>query len=147
MAKPAPAPPPAAAADMRLDKWLWAARLHKTRALAAEEIERGRVRVNGQDAKPSRAVRVGDRLELRQPGAVRTVVVLGLSPQRGPAPVARALYQETPESIAALQAAAEARRFGIEPAAGQADGRPTKRDRRELSDWQRWSVSLDDEDD
>ena len=57
------------------------------------------------------------------------------------------IYQETPESIAALQAAAEARRFGIEPAAGQADGRPTKRDRRELSDWQRWSVSLDDEDD
>jgi ribosome-associated heat shock protein Hsp15 len=145
MAKhPAPSPAPEAAADMRLDKWLWVARFFKTRALAAEEIEHGRVQVNGQVAKPARAVRVNDRIEIRQPGTVRELLVRGLSAMRGPAPVARALYEETEASIAALQRAAEARRFGIEPASAQEQGRPTKRDRRELAEWQRWSASIDD---
>ena len=139
--------PPESAADMRLDKWLWAARFYKTRALAAEEIEKGRVQVNGQAAKPARSVRVQDRIEIRQPGSVRELLVLGLSALRGPAPVARALYQETEASILAQQKAAEARRFGIEPADTQIDGRPTKRDRRELADWQRWSASVDDQPD
>ena len=70
----------------RLDKWLWAARLYKTRALAAEDIERGRVSVNAQLAKASRELREGDLIELRQPRAVRTFVVRALSRQRGPAP-------------------------------------------------------------
>lgn len=147
MAKhPAPSSAPEAAADMRLDKWLWVARFFKTRALAAEEIEHGRVQVNGQVAKPARAVRVNDRIEIRQPGTVRELLVRGLSAMRGPAPVARALYEETEASIAALQRAAEARRFGIEPASAQEQGRPTKRDRRDLAEWQRWSASIDDPD-
>ena len=130
---------------MRLDKWLWAARFYKTRSLAAEEIEKGRVQVNGQAAKPARAVRLQDRIEIRQVGWVRELLVTGLSAIRGPAPVARTLYQETEESLRAQQQAAEARRFGVEPASAQAEGRPTKRDRRDLADWQRWSASIDDE--
>jgi len=136
---------PAAAADMRLDKWLWVARFFKTRGLAAEEIEKGRVQVNGQPAKPARSVRINDRIEIRQPGTVRELLVLGLGSMRGPATVARTLYQETEASIRAAQQAAEARRFGIEPAHAQETGRPTKRDRRELVDWQRWSASVDDD--
>jgi ribosome-associated heat shock protein Hsp15 len=135
---------PAASADVRLDKWLWAARFYKTRSLAAEEIEKGRVEVNGQPAKPARPVRLRDRIAIRQPGAVRELLVLGLSAVRGPATVARTLYQETEESLRAQQQAAEARRYGVEPAAAQTEGRPTKRDRRDLAEWQRWSASLDD---
>lgn len=136
---------PPAAADMRLDKWLWAARFFKTRALAADEIEKGRVQVNGQVAKPARAVRVQDLIAIRQPGSARELLVLGLSALRGPAPVARTLYRETEASVLAQQQAAEARRFGVEPAHAQELGRPTKRDRRDLADWQRWSASVDDQ--
>jgi ribosome-associated heat shock protein Hsp15 len=131
--------------SLRLDKWLWAARLAKTRALAVEQIERGRVLVNGQPAKPSRELKVGDRLELRLGHDVRLLVVRGLSTQRGPAPVAQALYEETAESLATRAAAAERRRLAPEPAAAQTQGRPTKRDRRDLVDWQRWSASIDDD--
>jgi ribosome-associated heat shock protein Hsp15 len=148
MSKHAPAhasSAPAAAADMRLDKWLWVARFFKTRGLAADEIEKGRVHVNGQAAKPARAVRVNDRIEIRQPGTVRELLVLGLDAMRGPATVARTLYKETEASILAQQQAAEARKFGIEPASAQELGRPTKRDRRDLVDWQRWSASVDDQ--
>ena len=148
MTRHAPAQPcaaPATAADMRLDKWLWVARLFKTRGLAAEEIDKGRVHVNGQAAKPARSVRINDTIEIRQPGAVREVQVLGLGAMRGPAPVARALYQETEASLRARQQAAEARRFGVEPANAQEFGRPTKRDRRDLVDWQRWSACVDDD--
>ncbi len=101
---------------VRLDKWLWAARFYKTRSLAADEIAKGRIQVNGQAAKASREVREGDTLELRQPQVVRTVLVKGLSHQRGPAPVAQALYQETAESVALRAQVAEQRRFGTEPA-------------------------------
>lgn len=133
------------AGGVRLDKWLWAARFYKTRSLATDEIGKGRVTVNDQPAKPARDVKVGDRLEIRREGTVRTVVVRGLSHVRGPAPVAQALYEETPESEAARAKAAEQRRFGVEPAQALTEGRPTKRDRRELADWQRWSVSVDDD--
>ena len=129
---------------IRLDKWLWAARFYKTRALAAEEIGRGRVSVNGQLAKASRELKVGDRIVLRQGPVERTVDLLGLSSVRGPAPVAQALYAETTESVAARLQAAEARRLGVEPADAIEQGRPTKRDRRQLADWQRWSASADD---
>ena len=129
---------------LRLDKWLWAARLFKTRALAAEAADLGRVSVNGQPAKPARDMKPGDMLLLRQGPVQRELRVLGLSAMRGPAPVAQALYVETPESIVAREAAAARRRMGVEPADTLAHGRPTKRDRRQISDWQRWSASTDD---
>jgi ribosome-associated heat shock protein Hsp15 len=135
-------------AGVRLDKWLWAARFYKTRSLASDEITKGRVSVNGQVAKASREVRLSDRIELRQGAVHRTLEVRGLSHVRGPAPVAQALYEETPDSIEARAKVAEARRQGTEPALSIEQGRPTKRDRRELArtqaDWQRWSASIDD---
>jgi ribosome-associated heat shock protein Hsp15 len=128
---------------VRLDKWLWAARFFKTRALASDEIGKGRVSVNGQPAKASRELRPGDRILLRQGVVERTVDVRAVSAHRGPAPVAQALYEETADSLQARQAAAAARR--AEPASSIEQGRPTKRDRRKLADWQRWSASIDDE--
>jgi ribosome-associated heat shock protein Hsp15 len=128
---------------IRLDKWLWAARLYKTRALAATEVDLGRVQVNGQPAKPARELKPGDLLSIRQGPVRRELQVLGLSAQRGPAPVAQALYAETAQSIAAREAASAQRRLGVEPAAAQGQGRPTKRDRRQLADWERWSAALD----
>jgi ribosome-associated heat shock protein Hsp15 len=135
------------AGRVRLDKWLWAARFYKTRALATDEIDRGRVEINGQPSKPGREVRPGDRIRLRQGVVERVVEVVGLSNVRGPAPVAQALYRETPESVAARERAAEARRLHPEPGESIDHGRPTKRDRRDLADWQRWSVSIDDDPD
>lgn len=132
-----------ARAGVRLDKWLWAARMFKTRSLAADEVGKGRIQVNGLDAKPSRDVRVGDRITIRRTGVTQELEVLGLSSIRGPAPVAQQLYRETPESLRTAQAHAESRRLGTEPALSQSQGRPTKRDRRDLVDWQRWSASLD----
>jgi ribosome-associated heat shock protein Hsp15 len=134
---------------MRLDKWLWAARWYKTRSLAAEAVSAGRVLVAGQAVKPARELRPGDTLEWRQPGwPPRVVVVRTLSAVRGPAPAAQALYEETPDSIAARQRAAETRRLAPEPAATLAQGRPTKRDRRQIDQagerWQRWSASIDE---
>jgi ribosome-associated heat shock protein Hsp15 len=147
MSRPTPADKPTLTA-MRVDKWLWAARFYKTRALAVDDIDKGRVQVNGQVAKPSRDVRPQDSLVIRQGAVTRTVVVLGLSNLRGPAPVAQALYAETADSIAARGQAAEARRLAAEPALAIVQGRPTKRDRRELDrtqhGWQRWSASIDD---
>ena len=131
---------------VRLDKWLWAARFYKTRALSAEAIDKGQVRVNGQVAKASREPRVGDNIEFRQGHDLRAVVVRGLSAARGSAPVAQQLYEETAESIARRMAVAEQRRLAPEPALSQPMGRPTKRDRRTLKDWgNRWSASVDDE--
>lgn len=135
--------------SMRLDKWLWCARFYKTRSLAVEEIGKGRVTVNGQAAKAARELRVGDNVALRQGPVARTVVIRALSNMRGPAPVAQQLYEETPESIAARAQAAEARRLAPEPATALREGRPTKRDRRDMNDlrhgWgERWSASLDD---
>ena len=133
---------------MRLDKWLWCARFYKTRSLATEEIAKGRVTVNGQAAKPARDLRCGDTVALRQGPVARTVLVRALSGARGPAPVAQLLYEETPESIAARERAAEQRRLAHEPAAALQEGRPTKRDRRNIDrarDWgSRWSASIDE---
>jgi ribosome-associated heat shock protein Hsp15 len=127
----------------RLDKWLWAARFYKTRALAAEDIDRGRVSVNQQVAKSSREMREGDVVELRQARSIRTLVVRAVSRQRGPASQAQALYAETPESIARREAQAAERKLHPEPALTIEQGRPTKRDRRQLADWDRWSASAD----
>lgn len=133
---------------LRIDKWLWAARFYKTRTLASEEIGKGRVQVNGQEAKPAREVKVGDTVSVRHEAVTRTVVVKGLSGARGPAPVAQQLYEETAESVQAREQAAEQRRYAPEPALAIEHGRPTKRGRRELDDAQRgwgnrWSASLD----
>lgn len=135
--------------SMRLDKWLWCARFYKTRSLAAEEIGKGRVTVNGQLSKPARDLRCGDTVVLRQGPVERTVVVHGLSAQRGPAPVAQQLYAETADSLAERQRQAELRRLAPEPASAIAQGRPTKRDRRDIerartTGWgDRWSASLE----
>ena len=132
---------------LRIDKWLWAARFYKTRSLAVEEIDKGRVKINDQGVKPAREVKVGDMLSLRQGTVLRTVVVLGISSQRGPAPVAQQLYEETAESLALRTQAAEQRHLHREPASSLLHGRPTKRDRRSLDDAQgtnwdsRWSAS------
>ena len=131
--------------SLRIDKWLWAARFYKTRSLAAEEIGKGRVQINGQDAKASREVKVGDRVRLRQGSVLREVVVRGISAQRGPAPVAQQLYEETSDSLLARELEARQRRLAAEPALAIEQGRPTKRDRRQMDKaWnQRWSAGLD----
>lgn len=131
---------------LRIDKWLWAARFYKTRSLAVEEITKGRVLVNEQAVKPAREVRAGDLVSVRQGAVVRIVVVKGLSGQRGPAPVAQQLYEETEASRLAREAAAEQRRLAAEPALSIEQGRPTKRDRRQIekAGWnERWSASAD----
>ena len=130
---------------VRLDKWLWAARFFKTRSLSADEIGKGRVSVNGQAAKASREVRVGDRIELRLGVVARTVIVRAVSGQRGPAPVAQLLFEETPESIERRTQQALERRLNTEPSLAIEQGRPTKRNRRQLADWNRWSASADPE--
>ncbi|WP_431276175.1 RNA-binding S4 domain-containing protein [Variovorax ureilyticus] len=136
---------------LRIDKWLWAARFYKTRSLAADEIGKHRIQVNGEVAKASREVKPGDRVTIRLGPFTREVLVRGLSGQRGPAPVAQQLYEETQESLVAQAAVREQRRLGSEPALSIEQGRPTKRDRRELEharrgNWDnRWSASLDDD--
>lgn len=119
---------------MRLDKWLWAARFFKTRSLAQTAIENGRVLVGGERVKVAREVRVGDELLVRAGDTARTVIVQGLSEQRGSAPVAQTLYAETEASIRERVARAAARAMGVEPSRTIA-GRPTKRDRRDLERW------------
>jgi ribosome-associated heat shock protein Hsp15 len=118
-------------AAVRLDKWLWAARFYKTRALASTAIDLGRVRVEGERVKPARPARVGERIELLQGEQRIEVIVRALASLRGPAPVARGLYEETAASLLRREQAAQARRYGVEPARALR-GRPTKRDRRQL---------------
>jgi|APCry1669189000_1035189.scaffolds.fasta_scaffold26639_2 ribosome-associated heat shock protein Hsp15 len=121
------------ALPVRLDKWLWAARFFKTRALSQEAIDLGQVLVNDDRVKPARTVRLGDLVQVRVGDLVRTVVVCGLSDQRGPAPVAQTLYEETSESVRQRELRAEWRRVNPEPAHSIRGGRPTKRDRRDLA--------------
>lgn len=116
---------------VRMDKWLWAARFFKTRALAAKACDLGRIQSNGQPAKPARDVRIGDRLRVTNAGGDFQVEVLLLADIRGPASLAQTLYRETEESKEMrLKAAAERkamRQFEELPA-----GRPSKRDRRRI---------------
>ena len=134
--------------SLRIDKWLWCARFFKTRSLAADEISKNRVTINGQVAKASREVRCGDSVTFRQGAAPRTVVVHGISTTRGSAPVAQQLYEETPESISAREQAAEQRRLAPEPANTLTEGRPTKRNRRDIeraNSWgNSWSASIEE---
>lgn len=115
---------------VRVDKWLWAARFYKTRALAIEAVNGGHVELNGARVKPAKDVRVGDRLEIVIGQTRRTVDVRALADRRGPASVAQRLYEETAESRAAREQAAELRRLEPQPDPGSRGGRPTKRDRR-----------------
>lgn len=117
---------------VRLDKWLWAARFFKTRSLASEAVDTGKVKVGGEKVKPARSLRVGDELAIDNGAETWEVAVLGLSDKRGAAPVARLLYAETPASIARREQLAEERKLFREPGS-TIKGRPTKRDRRQLS--------------
>lgn len=118
-----------ASAHVRIDKWLWAARLLKTRALAAEAVTGGRVHLNGRAVKPSKDVRPGDELEVTLGEVRRTVLVRGTAERRGPAAEAAKLYEETAESIEERQRLAEQHRLA-RPLSADIGGRPTKRDRR-----------------
>ncbi|WP_134044754.1 RNA-binding S4 domain-containing protein [Paraburkholderia caballeronis] len=118
-------------ARLRIDKWLWAARFFKTRSLAADAVEKGRVRIGGEPVKASKDVRVGDLVEIDIERVVWQVEVLGLCDVRGPASVAQTLYAETDEGRVRRLAELERRRTFREPAAAL-HGRPTKRDRRTI---------------
>ena len=116
---------------LRIDKWRWAARFYKTRSLASDEIDKGRVHVNGVAVKPARCVLVGDTVQVRIGVVTRSLVVKALSDKRGSAPVAALMFEETPESVAQRAALAEQRRLAPEPALSLTQGRPTKRERRD----------------
>lgn len=118
---------------LRVDKWLWAARFFKTRALAAEAMETGKVQVNGERVKPAKAIAAGDTLTLRLGPYTHVVEVLALSGKRGPAPVAQKLYRETDESRA--RRAALAQELKAQPEPSVLKGRPTKKDRREIEEF------------
>jgi ribosome-associated heat shock protein Hsp15 len=114
---------------VRLDKWLWAARFFKTRQLAVEAINGGKVHLNGQRSKPGKDVRLGALLDITKGELAWSVRVLGVSERRGPAAEAQKLYEETADSIRRREEAQEQRRL-LHAAAGQPGGRPNKRDRR-----------------
>jgi ribosome-associated heat shock protein Hsp15 len=117
--------------SVRIDKWLWAARFFKTRSLAARACELGRIRSNGQPAKPAREVRIGDMLRVTNEGGDFHIEVLLLSEVRGPASVAQTLYRETDESRELRQKAA-AERKALKQFEQLSAGRPSKRDRRHI---------------
>jgi ribosome-associated heat shock protein Hsp15 len=117
---------------MRLDKWLWAARFFKTRSLAASEVDGGHVELNGERAKPAKQVRVGDELRIRISQSTHIVHVRGLAERRGPAKDAQLLYEETAASKQERERLAEQRRLAPTPVYEEG-GRPTKRDRRDMS--------------
>jgi len=117
---------------VRIDKWLWAARFYKSRSLAADAVSGGRAQLNGARVKPSREVGAGDELEVTIGQTRRVVIVRGASDRRGPAKAAALLYDETPESVAARELAAEQRRLQSPPPGADLGMRPTKRDRRRL---------------
>jgi ribosome-associated heat shock protein Hsp15 len=117
--------------SIRIDKWLWAARFFKTRSLASRACEMGRVESNGQHVKPSREVRVGDLLRVKNDSGEFQIEILGLSEMRGPAPVAQALYRETEASREARLKLAEERK-AMPRYETSTEGKPSKRDRREI---------------
>jgi ribosome-associated heat shock protein Hsp15 len=121
----------AGAATLRIDRWLWYARLYRSRAEASAAVSGGRVRLDGQRVKPARALRLGARVDVRSGGRDIELIVLALGARRGPAPEARALYEETPAS---LERGAQARRSRLQAGAAPARdlGRPDKRERRAL---------------
>jgi ribosome-associated heat shock protein Hsp15 len=121
---------------MRLDKWLWAARFFKTRSLAQQAIAGSRVKLNDEKVKPAHDLKVGDSLVVRVGEYEWSLAVKALSERRGPAVQARLLYEETAASRAERERRMDVRRFSPEPAS-TIKGRPTKKDRRDLDDWNR----------
>jgi ribosome-associated heat shock protein Hsp15 len=118
--------------EVRLDKWLWAARFFKTRSLATEAVNGGKVELNGQRPKPAKAIKVGDQLRIRVGPYIHAINVRALSDRRGPSAAAAKLFEELPESLAAREELREQHRLA--PSAQYEDGgRPTKKDRRQLS--------------
>ena len=128
---------------MRLDKWLWAARFFKTRSLAQAAVAAGRVKLGGERIKAAHTVKTGDSLVIRIAEFEWSIVVRGLSEQRGPAPQAQLLYEETEASRAERQKRADQRRWGSEPAL-QLKGRPTKKNRRLLEKFAGREADLSD---
>jgi ribosome-associated heat shock protein Hsp15 len=119
---------------IRFDKWLWAARFYKTRSLCVQAIDAGQARVNGERAKPARAMRVGEAVSVRKSGIVCEVLVTALSDRRGGAADAAKLYRETEASAAAREQLLQERR-AAEASQPRFAGRPTKRQRRKLEDF------------
>jgi len=117
---------------VRMDKWLWAARFFKTRSLAGRACELGRIDSNGQPAKAAREVRVGDLLRVKNPSGEFQIEVLALSEMRGPAPVAQKLYRET-EASRELRVKLAEERKAMPPVETTREGKPSKRDRREIA--------------
>ena len=118
-------------ATVRIDKWLWAARFYKTRSRATDAVGGGKVHVNDERAKPAKLIRVGDQLEIRLGTYLHTVKVVGLSERRGPASVAARLYLESEESRRARETLALQLKYSS-PLERLEEGRPTKRERRDL---------------
>jgi ribosome-associated heat shock protein Hsp15 len=125
-----PAPP----SETRIDKWLWAARFYKTRSLATTAAAGGKVEVNGESAKPSKMVKVGDRVRLRVGPVEYQLTVTGIGERRGSAPAAQALYEELPGSKELRERIAAQRRFASPPAYEE-KGKPSKKDRRAMDRW------------
>ena len=130
-----PSPPLAGegALGVRIDAWLWAARFFKTRSLATEAVSGGKVEVNGERAKPAKAIKPGDEIRLRLGPYEHILIVRGLAERRGPAAVAQTLYQETDASRQARERLAEQLRLAPGGFVYEEKGRPTKKDRRELT--------------
>jgi len=122
--------------SVRIDKWLWAARFFKTRSAATDAVVGGRVHLNGARAKPAKEVKAGDTIELRIGQLAWTLVVRGVADKRGPASVAKALYDETPDSVAARERRSAELRLS-RPLGADLGARPTKQDRRRIEDLRR----------
>ena len=117
--------------SVRLDKWLWVARFYKTRSLATDAVESGKIKLNGERPKPAKAVKIGDSLDVRSGPYTFAITVLGLSDKRGPAPVAQKLYAESAESLAARELLSQQLRADA-TTAPLFRGRPTKKARRQI---------------
>ncbi|MEO8384505.1 MAG: RNA-binding S4 domain-containing protein [Betaproteobacteria bacterium] len=128
---------------MRIDKWLWAARFFKTRQISIDAVNAGRVEVNGERVKPSRMVKSGDQLLLRKPPLEYRLTIKGVSDKRGSATIAKTLFEESSESMTAREKVVAELREMPPPLFR---GRPTKKDRRTLEQWQRSSAQLSDTD-
>src|SRR3954469_12553604 len=120
---------------VRVDKWLWAARFFKTRSLATEAVDGGKVEVNGERAKPSKAVKPGDELRLRLGPYEHVLIIKALGERRGPASVAQSLYEETGASKEAREKLSAQLRMAPAAFVYEEKGRPTKKDRRDLSNF------------
>lgn len=117
---------------VRIDKWLWAARFYKTRSLATDAVDGGKIQINGESVKPAKAVRIGDEVRIRTGPYEYVVVVQGLAERRGSPAVAQALYEERADSVAARERLREQLRLAPAAFTYEEKGRPTKKDRREL---------------